>query len=181
MDIKIEGNPGTGNSYTEVHQEFHINHVENLNPNATTVTDYYGSGARAKAEAAAPVATPSDLEAQRERQRQEILDYVNKLLREAVAPEYVTTYDDLWRDILALPEVAAEVYNPGKQQRTAFNRNLVANIICMMKDAGIIREQNVSRLTQLLEGEKDHSVRAALSTPPARVIYNKVRARIEKQ
>ena len=39
----------------------------------------------------------------------------------------------LWRSILALPEVDAVVYNPGKQKNTTFNRNLIANIIYITK------------------------------------------------
>ena len=39
MDVKIEGNPGSGNSY----YEYHINKVETFAPNATTViNNYYG-------------------------------------------------------------------------------------------------------------------------------------------
>ena len=38
MDIKIKGNPGTGNTF----QEIHIGTVQNYNPNATTVINNYG-------------------------------------------------------------------------------------------------------------------------------------------
>jgi hypothetical protein len=38
MEIKIEGTPGTGNTY----QEINIQHVDNFNPNATTVINNYG-------------------------------------------------------------------------------------------------------------------------------------------
>ena len=39
MDIKITGNPGTGNTF----QEIHINYVETIAPSATTVTNnHYG-------------------------------------------------------------------------------------------------------------------------------------------
>lgn len=34
MDLKITGNPGTGNTF----QEVHIGTVQNYNPNATTVS-----------------------------------------------------------------------------------------------------------------------------------------------
>lgn len=36
MDININGNPGTGNTF----QEVHITNVQNYNPNATTVINY---------------------------------------------------------------------------------------------------------------------------------------------
>ena len=32
MELNITGDPGTGNTYYEVHQEFHIGHVETLDP-----------------------------------------------------------------------------------------------------------------------------------------------------
>lgn len=39
MDLKITGNPGTGNTF----QEVHIGTVQNYNPNATTVINHnYG-------------------------------------------------------------------------------------------------------------------------------------------
>ena len=164
-----------------IKNEYHINHVEHFYPNATHVTNFYGDSRRRMADVSLDNCQSSAANSpQQERQRDDILSYVHRLMP-YVVPSFVTTYDQLWRDILALPEVAAEVYNPGKQQGTTFNRNLVAAIICMMKDAGIITETNVSRLTELLQGDKEHSVRAALATPPSsRVIYNKVRARIEE-
>ena len=40
MDIKIEGNPGSGNTF----QEIVIHNAQNVNPNATTVINYnYGA------------------------------------------------------------------------------------------------------------------------------------------
>ena len=185
MDINITGNPGTGNTYNEIN--IHIDHVENFNPNATTVVNNYGhhfsddpttSSAPGCDHARAKFSVQTPSEDVQQRLSQSILTYVRKLIRH-VKEEYVVRYEQLWRDILTIPEVATEVYDPGKQQGTPFNRKLVAGIICMMKDAGIITETNVSRLTEHLEGDKDHSVRAALGTPPAREIYTKVRAKIE--
>lgn len=40
MKIDITGNPGTGNTF----QEFNIQHVDNFNPNATTVINNYNNG-----------------------------------------------------------------------------------------------------------------------------------------
>ena len=42
MDIKIEGNPGTGNKFLEIKQEVHIGVVHQYNQ-ATTMNNYYGS------------------------------------------------------------------------------------------------------------------------------------------
>lgn len=179
MDINIKGNPGEHNTFADIH----IGHVEHYYPNATTVTNYYGDGHKRNA-SASDVSLPADAAPSThhteliERQRDDILAYVNRILK-CVTPEYALRYEQLWRDILAIPEVAAEVYNPGKQQHTTFNRNLVAGIIGMMKNEGIITETNVTRLTELLEGDKEHSVRNALAAAPSRVISNKVRARIE--
>lgn len=167
MDVNIKGNPGTGNTYTEIN----IGTVQNYNPNATTVNNYFGDSRQANAKPQTHVTNTDEM---RERQHKDILDYVNNLVK-YVAKDKLTTYETLWRSILALPEVAAEVYNPGKQHDTTFNRNLVANILCMMKNKGIIAEQNVTTLAFALEGDKDHSVRAALAKAPhARDIYNKV-------
>lgn len=179
---------------TSIKNEYHINHVEHFYPNATTVVNNYGGGRAAISSSSSKISSLTGMptvgltssgnedvreKLLRERQRAEILDYVAKLIR-CVHPDYVTCYDTLWRDLLAIPEVAADIYNPGKQQGTTFNRNLVAALICMMKDSGIITETNVTRLAELLEGDKDHSVRAALGTPPSsRDILNKVRARID--
>ena len=178
MELNITGNPGTGNTYSEVN--IHIDHVENYNPAATTVNNYYGDTPARTARQANEPASTSVPSALIERQRDEILVYVQRLTRVIAAP-YVLRYEQLWRDILAIPEVAADIYIPGKQQGTTFNRNLVAAIIGIMKKEGLFGDITDTRLTELLEGDKDHSVRAALATTPSRVIYNNVRARIEEE
>ena len=49
------------------------------------------------------------------------------------------------------------------------------NIIYIMCDRGIIDESNATKLTEALEGDKDHSVRAQLGkVPDNKVIYEKV-------
>lgn len=165
MDIKIEGNPGTGNSFCE----YHINEVKTLAPQATTVTNtiinnHYGDRK--------PVRTaPSEAEEKADlvQRQQGILAYVCRL-KPFVAPAWKNRYESTWRSILALPEVAAQVYEPGKQKDTAFNRNLVANIIYIMYNGhdghGIIAESNATHLAEILEGDKDHSVRRQLGLAP---------------
>ena len=59
--------------------------------------------------------------------RTEILAYVNKL-RRYVNDDWKNRYTKIWEEILDLEIIAQEVYTPGKQQGTDFNRNLVANI-----------------------------------------------------
>lgn len=161
MDIKIEGNPGTGNSF----HEYYINNVETFAPNATTViNNHYGD--RKSAQAAPSKAEEKAGLLQRQ---QEIMDYVGNLKR-YVAPEWKNRYESVWRSILALSEVAAAIYEPGKQKDTTFNRNLVANIIYIMyndRDGhGIITESNATHLAEILEGDKDHSVRRQLGQAP---------------
>ena len=120
MDINITGNPGTGNTF----QEIHIGTVQNYNPNATTViNNNYGDKQK-------PV-SPSDKamgDAEKEQCKAEIMDYVAHL-KPYISKEWKNRYETLWRSILAIPEVDAVVYKPGKQKNTTFNRNLIANII----------------------------------------------------
>ncbi len=157
MDINIKGNPGTGNSFTDIH----IDNVQNYNPNATTVINYnYGDKRKV---APTPDATLSDME--REHRKQEILSYVNRL-KGQVSKEWKNRYDTLWHQVLSLPEVTEMVFEPGRQKDTTFNRNLVANIIYIMCNRGVIAETNASTLTEILEHDKDHAVRAKLREYP---------------
>ena len=56
MDINIKGNPGTGNTF----QEIHIGTVQNYNPNATTVINNIGTRGEEEAPAKRKrVPTPS--------------------------------------------------------------------------------------------------------------------------
>ena len=123
MEINIKGNPGQGNTF----QEIHINKVDNFNPNATTViNNYYGDKQKP-----APAAEKELQNAEREQRKSDILQYVAKLTQ-YVSKEWKNRYETLWKNILALPEVEAEVYEPGKQKGTTFNRNLIAHIIYIM-------------------------------------------------
>lgn len=157
MDIRIEGNPGTGNSF----HEYHINNVETFAPNATTViNNHYGE------RKSASVTTSKGEDKSDLIQRQhEIMDYVGNL-KQYVAPEWKNRYESVWRSILTQPEVAAAIYEPGKQKDTTFNRNLVANIIFLMTEHDVITERNATTLTLALENDKEHSVRAQLRSKP---------------
>lgn len=157
MDINITGNPGTGNTFTEVN----IGTVQNYNPNATTViNNNYGDRPKT-----APVPDKILSDAKRQQCQAEILDYVGRL-HKFVAKEWRNRYEALWRQVLALPEVEASVYEPGKQKNTSFNRNFVANIIYIMSNEKVITEDNATTLTFALEGDKDHAVRAQLGNKP---------------
>ena len=167
MEIKIAGNPGTGNTFSEVH----IGYVENYVPNATTViNNHYGESGKAK-----PQTDRETSKADLLVRRGEIMQYVGNL-RPYVSEKWKNRYEAVWHAILDLPAVAAVIYEPGKQKDTSFNRNLVANIIYIMCDRGIIDESNATKLTEALEGDKDHSVRAQLRTEPTdAVLLNEVK------
>lgn len=157
MDINIKGNPGTGNTFTEVN----IGTVQNYNPNATTViNNNYCDKPKPQ-----PATEKVMEEAQRQQVLAEIMDYVDKLTP-YVAKDWKNRYDGLWKQILALPDVDAIVYIPGKQKNTSFNRNLIANIIYIMCMEGVITGKNATALTIILEGDKEHAVRAQLATTP---------------
>lgn len=168
MEIKIEGDPGTGNTYNEVKQEFHIGHVENLNPNATTVNNYYGTRAKGDTPAAAPTPPPPS-----EAARAEILAYVDRL-RCDLRDEWKSKYRHLWEDILDITVVKSHIYNPGKQQGTNFNRNLLANIIHHLGTRQVFRDYNASRLASHLEGTPEHSIRSALGSEPPQEITSRL-------
>lgn len=157
MDIHIQGNPGTGNTF----QEVHIGTVQNYNPQATTVINHnYASAPKV----ASPRAEDSSQNSTAWR-RDALLQYVMRL-HGCVAPEWTARYRTLWERVVDAPEVQAVAYVLGKQQGTTFNRNLVASIIYIMCNEGIIRESNASRLAEFLEGSKEHSVRLRLGTYP---------------
>lgn len=157
MEINIKGDPGQGNTF----QDIHIDHVDNFNPNATTVVNnYYGDKQKS-----VPAAEKVLQDAEREKRKADIMQYVAKLAQ-YVSKDWKNRYETLWKNILALPEVEAEVYEPGKQKGTTFNRNLIANIICMMVSAEVFNTDNATHLTIALEGDKEHSVRNQLREYP---------------
>lgn len=158
MDININGNPGTGNTF----QEVHIGTVQNYNPNATTVINYnYGDKPKT---ASSPDNNMTDDE--REHLKSEIMTYVSRI-KKYVAKEWKNRYETIWRSILDIPEVKSLVFSPGKQKDTLFNRNLVANIIYIMCNAGLFDDTNATTLAVALEDNKEHSVRSQLGKEPA--------------
>lgn len=164
MKIDITGDPGTGNTYMEIH----IGSVHNFNPNLTTV-NYNYNGASQK-----PTKVISELpHAERELLKVAILQYVAKLAQ-YVSNEWKNRYVTLWKNILAIPEVEAEVFNPGRQKGTTFNRNLIANILYLMCNENVFTEKNATTLTVTLENSKDHSVRSQLGQYPPSDIREKV-------
>lgn len=170
MDINITGNPGTGNTF----QEINIGTVQNYTPNATTVINHnYGDTKQQRT----PAKETSAID--KLQRTADIINYVGNL-KQYVSPDWHNRYETLWRNILAIHEVEAQVYAPGKQKDTSFNRNLVANIICVMKEEGVFTEQRANILTEALEGDREHSVRAQLGSEPSdKEITRKVKALLE--
>lgn len=168
----------SGSNNTEnTFQQFNIQHVENLNPNATTViNNYYGKReGPIKCNEQKPETTEakSSNGVQTNKQsaegnmliRTEILQYISRL-KLIIADDWKQGFDKLWNNILDLTEVSSQIYNPGKQQKTNFNRNLVANIIHYLGSKGMIKDYNASKIAELLEGDKEHSVRSSLGKDP---------------
>lgn len=165
MDINIKGNPGTGNTFTEVH----IGHVENYNPNATTVTNNYYGTREAKGDRVEKGAEVQDVAPI----RTAILEYVQQLVNE-LSDGWKGKYMKVWEGILGLDVVASTVYHPGGQQGTVFNRKLVANIIHYLSEQGAFRDFNATRLATLLEGDGDKSVRGYLYKNPSNDVASRL-------
>lgn len=184
MDIKIEGNPGTGNTFQEINI---TGPIQNYNPAATTVVNNYGTQPEAETPARKK-AESKTVKAMLERDqidttpiRTEILNYVS-CLRPHVQKDKQARYMQLWDKILDLPEVEGQVYDPGKQQGTNFNRNLVANIIHFLDYFDFYAEvYNAAAFTFALEADKEHSVRAALGTDPSERVKIAVENLVKEQ
>ena len=154
---------------------YYINEVHQLNPNATQVTNhYYGDQFVPKDIAREESATPEDATRNPQLQTENILEYVMKLHPTHVRPEWRDKYRPLWEELLRLPEVASLVHHKGKQQGTTFNRSLVANILHLMAERKVLFTANATKLAELLEGDKDSSVRGRLGEMPPRAVKEAV-------
>lgn len=173
MEIKIEGNPGTGNTF----QEVIIGTVQNYNPNATTViNNNYGSYPKSKDN---PLG-----ETDHSAIRQEIINYVSKTLK-LVEKKWQDGYMDLWNDILDLDVVAAAAYDRGRQQGTTFNRNLVANIIHFLGNfrgnkTGMFGAYSATPVVNELEGTTACSTRTELGSNPSKEIRDAITPLLKK-
>lgn len=171
MEIKIEGNPGTGNSYTEVN----IGNVQNYNPNATTVINN-NYGTRKPHNAGGQGVTEVD----KDDVRPKIIKYVEKTL-DYVAEDWKNKFKPLWEDILKIKEVDAAVYNPGDQEGTTFNRVLVAGIIRILKDKEVYKKCTNTALGIALEGTYEHHVRQEIGKYPSQEIQAAVKQLIQSK
>ena len=107
--------------------------------------------------------------------KEAIMNYVDRL-KPIVKAEYQSRYEELWDELLELHEVKLQVYDKGKQQDTTFNRNLVAQIIHMMKDKLYLSSVNAAQMAEHLEPGKGvaHSVRQKLGEDPKAPIRRSV-------
>lgn len=180
MEIKIEGNPGTGNHYTEVK----IDHIENNFPNVTEVKIIKGAdGTRTVTTPGmeTPVTSPpaGDPEALKAAKQADILKYVGNTLP-LVNYMWKDKYMDLWSDILDIPEVDAMIYKKGRQQHTSFNRKEVLHIICYLgKHAaggiGIFQDNYVATTVALqLNDGCEKSTRPELGFSPLKPIQQAI-------
>lgn len=196
MKVQIEGDPGTGNSYTE--NTYNISNVETLAPNATTVVNkhYHINGPIGAAEEAAldaacesaeaggqePAATAQSRKKAKELVdtevvREEILTFVSKV-RPLLDEAWKADYQKIWEDILNMQEVKEKIYDPGKQKKTNFNQYLVGNILYFMfEDCGACsddKEYNASEVCMKLIGTTEHQLRKELSKFPPDEIKNRL-------
>ena len=167
MDIKIEGNPGTGNTF----QEINIGHVENYNPAATMVVNN-NYATRVKPQGERPVVVNKEV------LRQEILQYVGKTLQ-YVAFSWQEKYMAFWADILELPEVQEVVYSPGQRTNMRFNHKEVAHILCYLGKyanggIGIFRTYVASRIAACFGDGKESTIRPELGFRPSKEIQHAI-------
>ncbi len=187
MDIKIEGNPGTGNTF----QEIHIGSVGTYN-NAAVINNYYGTNGEQYREKKKQEGTENDTpdnpdhsipdnrrldrreeseeEINRSRIRTEILDYVSRV-RPLVRLDKRDRYMQMWEGILELDAVRPFVYKTGKQKRTSFNRKLIANILHHLDTRHIYKAPyKASDLALALEDDYEMSVRGELGKYPSEYV-----------
>jgi hypothetical protein len=151
--------------------EFNIGHVENLNPNLTSVVNHYNYyGTRAKSQ--------PETEVNKEALRQDILQYVGNTLR-FVNRAWKDKYMALWADILLLPAVDAIIFDRGLQEGTRFNRKEVAHIICYLgKYAdggyGIFERYVAKHIALCFKDGKETAIRPELGFRPSKEIQHAI-------
>ncbi len=172
MEIKIEGNPGTGNHYTEVN----IGHIENNFPNVKEVKIIKGADGQKTMVMSGgdqPSSSANSPE-EKEGKRADILKYVERTLP-FVLYQWKDKYMTLWNDILDLQEVDHVIYNRGRQQKTSFNRKEVAHIICYLgqhafNGAGIFETYNATHIAAAFNDGAEKSTRPELGFQPEPVV-----------
>lgn len=103
--------------------------------------------------------------------RQDIIKWVNRL-KCFVAQRWQNSYESLWQSIISHRLLEDQIYRPGKQKDVSFNRNLVANIICILKRKNVIYESNDTLLSKALNC--NDAVRKNLNVEPNEDIKNAI-------
>jgi len=172
MKLEITGNPGTGNTYNETHVQ--LGDHSTYAPHATTVEHHYHYGEPPMAKVSVTKQEQRLTEERKAELRSMIVDYVCRLLSfvkeewSVLTERQITRYQHLWETMLKIPALDPVIFQPGKQQDTCFNRDLVAHLIYYIGKHGVFNTNNVSNLAEALEGNKQHAVRKSLGLPPER-------------
>lgn len=167
MKFEKDFNPGTGNSYIIVESGGNYYNC----PNATTlspVTHNHFAGTAPQQPTTQPqpaTQKPSLTDEQKQQIKDEIIEYTARI-EQYVADRWKPQYRQLWLQILSLPEAEAQIYETGKQQNTNFNRNLVGNIIHMLKPKVIKPGTYDTELAKALESNPKSSIRHQMPYPP---------------
>lgn len=169
----IEGNPGQGITFIR------IGHVENYNPNATTVTTTITNNYYTRKEGDGSWSRPADRKLGNMTLREMleagyvdtaniqplIMNYVSSI-RPFVKDSMDKLFMHLWADILEHDAFRTDFYDPGKQD-CKFNRNLVGSIMHYLDGKGFYSEPyNQSRMTRAVEGDADNPVRKGFGGYP---------------
>lgn len=180
MEIKIEGNPGTGNTFIENK----IEHIENNFPAVKHVTIVKeADGQRHKEISNEEQAEPDGDD--KEGKRADILKYVERTMP-FLLYQWKDKYMTLWNDILDLPEVDRVIYKRGRQQNTSFNRKEVVHIICYLgrhalNGCGIFEEYNATHIAAAFRDGTEKSTRPELGFQPSAAIRNAIDRLLEEK
>ena len=112
--------------------------------------------------------------------RPEIVKYVMKTL-DFVSERWKNHFEALWKEILKLKAVDAEVYKKGSQQGTVFNRVLVAGIIHVLMDCKVYDKCTYTALAIALENNEEHHVRQELGRNPSEEIQTAIKELMQKR
>lgn len=155
---------------TTVNVTVTVLHADGNYPSARTVNNFYGDVFADRKKLA-------DIDDAKKLQlREEILEYVSRL-EGFVTEKWADRVEAIWYNIITLPMLDPVIYKPGKQDAN-FNRNLVANIIHMMREKGIYRDDTDYAYTIALDGDVEKPVRLSLPYNPE---DKKICAAVKKQ
>lgn len=135
-----------------------VGYAESVNPSAKYVNIYRG------VKPARGTGSEGEEELDKIALKEEIIQYVSKV-EQFATEKWSEKIEPLWNTILSLPLVDAKVYKSGKQNAN-FNRNLVANIIRLLRENGVYELGTDKAFTIALDGDYESPVRAALALKP---------------